>query len=106
MAETANRTVREVRWNIGRFPMSFRSVWSVRTLVVFFSMACGSAACKGNPDSKPDAIPVISESLRTELTFVPRGMEVLARLDLGELAARDAETVGMLEFLLRAQQPA
>lgn len=69
-------------------------------------MAYGSAGCKGNPDSKPDAIPTISESLRAELTFVPAGMEVLARLDLAGLAAQDPEAVGMLEFLLRAQQPA
>ena len=69
-------------------------------------MAYGSAACKGNPDARPDAIPVISEALKAELTFVPAGMEVLVRLDLTGLAAQDPEAVGMLEFLLRAQQPA
>jgi hypothetical protein len=42
----------------------------------------------------------------TELSFVPLDAEIVVRVDLAALAARDAQARQMLDFLLRAQQPA
>lgn len=90
--------------------------------LVAIATACGGGETERLPMSlsrapaaspaAPAAAPADAQRARleqaplAEVSFVPADAEAVIRVDLASLAARDRETAHMLDFVLRAQQPA
>ncbi len=91
--------------------MDIRSLRIARAALVCLPLAF--AGCKGegrssaaiNGEALAADRTALDKAPFTELSFVPGDVEAVVRVDLAALAARDADTPTMLDFLLRAQQP-
>jgi hypothetical protein len=74
-------------------------------------IACGGERRAATVPQDPDALTLVEQARLEqapylELAFVPADAEALVRVDLGALLAAEERAARMLEFLLRAQQPA